>query len=335
MGNRLGIKTALDAVLSITLGAEEVRPEDMAIAYSTLANYGTLHDSYIIERITDADGEVIYEHKDESRSVLDEQIAAAVVGSMKKVISSGTGRRADIGRPAAGKTGTATRSTDVWFAGFVPQLTTAIWVGDPDGTIPLEDFTVFNDAEQTEQFYRTASGGTLAAPIWKQFMEYALAGLPVLDFAEEPPGTDLYRQTPFTRVPPADVATDAVVDDLYAVGLKGIIEQVPSALPQGTFIATVPAAGATLRQGSEVIVQVSSGEAPAIALVDLRGLAPDQVADRLAEFATQTGVTLKWTLLEVVTSNPSLHGIVVSTNPAAGSPVADGQTIQVRVGRAP
>jgi beta-lactam-binding protein with PASTA domain len=175
----------------------------------------------------------------------------------------------------------------------------------------------------------------LAAPIWKQFMEYALAGLPVLDFAEEPPGTDLYRQTPFTRVPPADVATDAVVDDLYAVGLKGIIEQVPSALPQGTFIATVPAAGATLRQGSEVIVQVSSGEAPAIALVDLRGLAPDQVADRLAEFATQTGVTLKWTLLEVVTSNPSLHGIVVSTNPAAGSPVADGQTIQVRVGRAP
>jgi membrane peptidoglycan carboxypeptidase len=307
----------------------------MAIAYSTLANFGTLREPYIIERITDADGEVIYEHKEEARFVLDEEIAAAVVGSMKKVITSGTGRRADIGRDAAGKTGTATRSTDVWFVGFVPQLTTAIWVGDPDGTIPLEDFTVFNDLEQTEQFYRTASGGTLAAPIWQQFMTYAVAGLPVLEFPDEPLGTDLYRQTPFTRIPPPDVTTDAVIEDLYAVGLRGIIEQVPSALPQGTFIATLPVAGTTLRQGSDVIIQVSSGEAPSIALIDLRGLTPDQIADRLDEFATQTGVTLKWSIVDVETSNPSLHGIVVSTNPAAGSPVNDGQTIQVRVGRAP
>ncbi len=335
MGNRLGIKTALDPHLSITLGAEEVRPEDMAIAYSTLANYGTLHEPYIIERITNADGEVIYQHETDARPVLNEQIAAAVVGSLKKVVTSGTGRRADIGRPQAGKTGTATRSTDVWFAGFVPQLTTAVWVGDPDGTIPLEDITVFNDVEQTEQFYRTASGGTLAAPIWKQFMEFAMAGIPVVDFLPEPPGTDLYRQTPFTRVPQPDVATGNVIEDLFAVGLRGVIEEVPSALPQGTFIATVPAAGANLRQGSEVIVQVSSGEAPAVVLIDLRGLTPNQIADRLDEFATLTGVTLKFTLVNVETSNPMLHGIVVSTNPVAGSPVNDGQTIEVRVGRAP
>lgn len=335
MGNRLGIKTALDAHLSITLGAEEVRPEDMAIAYSTLANYGVLNEPYIIERITNADGEVIYQHRPEPRSVLSDQIAAAVVGSMKKVVTSGTGRRADIGRPQAGKTGTATRSTDVWFAGFVPQLTTAVWVGDPDGTIPLEDFTVFNDLEQTEQFYRTAFGGTLAAPIWKQFMEFAVAGLPALDFAPEPPGTDLYRQTPFTRVPQPDVATEIVMEDLYAVGLRGVIEEVPSNLPQGTFIATEPAAGSTLRQGSQVIVQVSTGEAPAIELVDLRGLLPTQVADRLAEFTAETGIGVNWTLVEVETSNPSLHGIVVSTNPAPGSPVSDGQTIEVRVGKAP
>ncbi len=335
MANRLGITTALDAHLSITLGAEEVRPEDMAIAYSTLANYGTLNEPYLIERITNAKGEVIYQHESAPRSVLNEQIAAAVVSSMQKVITSGTGRRADIGRPQAGKTGTATNSTDVWFAGFVPQMTTAVWVGDPDGTIPLEDFTVFNDLEQTEQYYRTAFGGTLAAPIWKQFMEFAVAGLPVRNFAPEPEGTDLYRQTPFTIVPEPGISTDEVIEGLFATGLRGVIESVPSALPEGTFVATVPGPGATLRQGSSVAVQVSSGEAPAIELVDLRGLIPSQVPVRLAEFAAETGVTLNWTLVDVEISNPSLHGIVVSTNPAPGSAVNNGQTIEVRVGKAP
>lgn len=335
MAKRLGIRTPLANHLSITLGAQDVRPEDVAVAYATLANYGEYHEPYLIERITDSDGNVIYEHLDEPRSVLNNQVAAAVVGSLKKVVTSGTGRRADIGRPQGGKTGTSTDNADVWFAGFIPQLTTVVWIGDADGRVPLKDFTVFNDLEQEEQYYRSAAGGTLAAPVWRQFMEFATLGIPSQDFPAEPAGTDVYRQTPFATVPEPGLSTKSVVEGLYAAGLRTVIVEVPSTLPQGTFLATVPGQGAVMRQGSEVTVEVSSGEAPAIGLVDLRGLTQGEISGKLSEFAADTGISLAWGLVEVVTSNPALHGIVITTNPGAGSPVSDGETIEVHIGRAP
>jgi membrane peptidoglycan carboxypeptidase len=254
---------------------------------------------------------------------------------MKKVVTSGTGRRADIGRPQAGKTGTATNSTDVWFSGFIPQLTTAVWVGYPDGTVPLEDFTVFNDLDGAEQYYRTAFGGTLAAPIWRQFMEYATRGIPTIDFPTEPPGANLYRQTPFTRVPDVGDTVEDTMEALYATGLKGVVVEVASALPAGALVETVPAPGATLRQGSEVAIHVSNGDAPSFGLIDLRGLEPDQIAEKMATFAETTGINLSWSVVDVVTSNPSLHGIVVTTDPAPGTAVTSGQTIEIRVGKAP
>ena len=335
MATRLGIRTPLANHLSITLGAQDVRPEDVAVAYSTLANYGEFHEPYLIERITDSDDTVLYEHVNDPRSVLNNQVAAAVVGSLKKVVTSGTGRRADIGRPQAGKTGTSTDNADVWFAGFIPQLTTVVWIGDADGRVPLKDFTVFNDLEQKEQFYRSAAGGTLAAPVWRQFMEFATLGIPTQDFAEEPAGTDVYRQTPFTVVPEPGLSTKSVVEGIYAAGLRAVIVEVPSTLAQGTFLATIPSQGAPMRQGSEVTVEVSSGEAPATGLVDLRGLTEGEVSARLSEFGAETGIFLGWGLVEVTTSNPALHGIVVSTNPGPGATVNNGDIIEVHIGRAP
>jgi beta-lactam-binding protein with PASTA domain len=90
-----------------------------------------------------------------------------------------------------------------------------------------------------------------------------------------------------------------------------------------------------LRQGSVVIVEISSGEAEAITLIDLRGLKQSEVSGALNFFSAQHGISVGWGLVEVVTSNPALHGIVVSTNPAPGSPVNDGDVIEVRIGRAP
>ena len=84
-----------------------------------------------------------------------------------------------------------------------------------------------------------------------------------------------------------------------------------------------------------MIVEVSSGEAEAIALIDLRGLDQSEVSQALSDFSTLHGISVGWGLVEVVTSNPALHGIVVSTNPAPGSPVNDGDIIEVRIGRAP
>lgn len=336
MAKILGItSTTLEPHLSITLGAEEVIVEDLASAYSTLANFGVFHEPYLIERIARSDGTILYEHEKDPRQVLSDQIAAAVVGAMEKVVSQGTGQRADIGRPQAGKTGTSTDSADVWFAGFIPQLTTVVWAGYADNTNPLENFTVFNDLDGEEQFIRDATGGRLAAPIWRQFMEFAIIGIPVQDFPSDPPGTDIYRQTPFTLVPEPGRSTKTTIDSIYAVGLHSEIEEIPSTLPQGTFIDILPLPGTRLRQGSTVIVQVSSGVAPDVAFVDLRGLKPTEVPAALAAFKDLTGITLIWGLVEVVTTNPALHGIVVNTDPPGGAPVSDGDTIEVRVGKAP
>jgi membrane peptidoglycan carboxypeptidase len=335
MAHRLGIQSVLQPYLSITLGAQGVSPLEMASAYSTLANFGTRHDPYLVERITDRNGNILYQHRDEPRDVLSAQIAAAVVGSMEKVVSSGTARRADIGRPQAGKTGTATNYRDVWFVGFVPQVTTSVWVGYADRQDPLEDFTVWNDLEGTEQYYRRAFGGTLPAPIWKQFMEYALVGVPPLDFPADPPGTDVYRQTPFTVVPELAPSTNEAIEAIYAAGLAGEIEEVPSTAPAGTLLGTVPLPGTPIRQGSTVAVQVSNGIPPEVLMIDLRGYTPTQVTQRLTELRDEAGISISWSFDEVITTNPAQNGVVVSTSPPPGSPIGPNQAIVVRFGSAP
>ncbi len=335
MAHRLGIQSVLQPYLSITLGAQGVSPLEMAGAYSTLANFGQRVDPYLIERITDRNGEVIYEHRLQPREVLAPQVAAAVVGSMEKVVASGTARRADIGRPQAGKTGTATDYRDVWFVGFVPQMTTSVWVGYTQGQIPLEDFTVWNDLEGTEQYYRRAFGGTLPAPIWKQFMTYATRTMPPMDFPEDPPGTDVYRQTPFSEVPDLAASTNEEIEAVYAVGLSGTIQEVASTLPAGTLIGTAPLPGTPIRQGSTVIIDVSNGIPPEILMIDLRGSTPAQVNERLADYADETGLAFSWVFDQVVTTNPAQHGLVVGTTPAPGTPIGPGQEVVVRFGTAP
>lgn len=335
MAHRLGIESPLLPYPSITLGALGVSPLEMSAAYSTLANYGSRVEPYLIERITSSDGTIIYQHEVEPRQVVSDQIAAAVVGVMKKVVSSGTARRADIGRPQAGKTGTATTYKDVWFVGYVPQLTTSVWVGYADAQIPLEEFTVWNDLEGKEQFYRRAFGGTLPAPIWKQFMLYATRNMAPIDFPEEPPGTDVYRQTPFTTVPPLEESTRETVDALFAIGLAAEVLEVPSTMPAGTVLGTIPLPGTPMRQGSTVTVEESNGIAPVIVMIDLRGLPEIQVGDRLRQFALENGISITWLLVEVVTSNPTQHGVVVTTTPMPGGPVTGGQNIVVKIGKSP
>ncbi len=335
MAHRLGIESSLQPVLSITLGTQDVSPQEMAAAYSTFANYGEKVDPYLIESITDRFGNVIYQHQTEPRSVLSPQISASIVNTLEKVISSGTARRASLDRPAAGKTGTTNDSRNVWFVGFVPQMTTSVWVGYASTQLPLENITVWNDVEGSEQFYRRASGGTLAAPIWKQFMLYATKYLPKEDFPEDPPGTSVYAQTPYSHVPPLAESTTEMIEAVFAVGLKGVIEEVPSSMPAGSLVSVSPLPGTLSRQGSTVTIQVSNGQPPEINMIDLRGLTAQQVSQRLAEFSQETGLAIDWTFAEVVTTNPSQHGRVVTTNPLPGSPIGNNQTIVVSFGVAP
>jgi membrane peptidoglycan carboxypeptidase len=106
---------------------------------------------------------------------LDQNDADKVVYAMQAVVKYGTGTAAALAdRPVAGKTGTAENFQDAWFCGFVPQLTTCVWVGYPRAEIPLENVEGLSGV----------FGGSLPAEIWHAFMTGAVANLPVVDFAQ-------------------------------------------------------------------------------------------------------------------------------------------------------
>lgn len=181
-----GACTPADAVPAIALGAKEVSPLQLASAYGTFANEGVHVDPTTIARIVDADGTVIYESDAKGERAIDAEVAAGVTHVLQKVISSGTGTRADIDRPAAGKTGTAQMWRDAWFAGYVPQLVAVAWVGNPipvrdeDGAWGVESMTPSNG------YPRKVVGGSYPAMMWRSFMQEALEGIEAQDFPDPP-----------------------------------------------------------------------------------------------------------------------------------------------------
>ncbi len=162
----LGINSPMEPVTSLPLGAIGVTPLEMANAYATLANYGWKSEPTIIVRVTDSSGNVLLDNTPKPQLVLEPWAAASLTSVMRGVITSGTGKAAQIGRPAAGKTGTTSSERDIWFVGYVPQLATAVWVGN-DNYRPLG---------------KGSTGGTFVAPIWRDFMTKALKGTPVQNF---------------------------------------------------------------------------------------------------------------------------------------------------------
>ena len=177
MAERMGVTAPLRPHPSISLGTEEVSVLDMASAYGTLANYGGFQPpTPVVKVILPSDDELL--PRQELRRVMDPGVAWMVTDTLTRVVSEGTGRRAQIGRPAAGKTGTTQEIADAWFVGYTPELVTAVWVGHPTGRIPMRNV-----------HGQTVFGGTFPAMIWKRFMETALDGKPVLLF--ELPKSDL------------------------------------------------------------------------------------------------------------------------------------------------
>lgn len=329
--HRMGIESPLNAVPSIALGTQSVSPLEMASAYSTIANFGERVESYLIERIEDQNGKVIYQHEVERTRVLDEALTAAVVRAMEKVVSQGTATRANIGRPQAGKTGTAQNFRDVWFMGFIPQYTTAVWVGHADAQIEMVNFKVWDDANQREQSYSRAFGGTLAAPIWKQFMEFVTADLPVEDFPPDPSGTDIYYQVPVTEVPDVTGMTQAEAKTaILHAGLNPVVILVASSDPVDTFLGQSPSPGAEVRQGGSVTIRYSSGE-PA-EMPDWVGIRTTNIENRINNFNARTGLGVTFRIIERATNDPQEVGRVLQTRPRAGAVVTPGREIVFIVG---
>ena len=171
---KMGITIPQDAFASSVLGTNSVNPLNMASAFGTLAAEGRQTPPVAIRRIENAQGEVLYEDETESEPVIPPAVAYVATSALEEVIESGTGENAYIGRPAAGKTGTAQEYRDAWFAGYTPDLTAAVWVGHPEGQVSM----------QYEYAGGPVFGGSFPALIWSRFMTQALAGVPATDFPE-------------------------------------------------------------------------------------------------------------------------------------------------------
>jgi 1A family penicillin-binding protein len=162
-----GIRTELAAVPTVVLGTQDVTVLDMAEGYTTFANNGIHVDPVFVTHIEDASGNLIFEHLPAYSRVFSEEVARDVTSALTDAVRRGTGQQAKIGRPIAGKTGTTEGTHDAWFVGYTPELVAAVWVGFPEGNIPMV-------APNTEY---TITGGTWPARIWSRFAIAALEGV--------------------------------------------------------------------------------------------------------------------------------------------------------------
>jgi penicillin-binding protein 1A len=152
LARRVGIRDDVPASPVAALGVTTVSPVELAAAYSVFAGLGTRVAPRMVLRVEDAAGRVLHETRPERTAVLDTAVAYVIADMMRDVVNRGTGYavRSEFRGPAAGKTGTTSSVTDVWFAGFTPDIVGTVWIGF-DGQMPLP---------------ARATGGRVAAPVW-------------------------------------------------------------------------------------------------------------------------------------------------------------------------
>ncbi|MFW6642192.1 transglycosylase domain-containing protein [Nocardiopsis algeriensis] len=281
MAERLGLKRA-DGTLftenenslansSFTLGSEEVSPLRVANAYATFASGGMYCEPQAISTIVDNQSNTTIEIEPECERVLDEEVADGVSYLLSQTFNGGTASALGIGRPTAGKTGTTDGSAAAWFAGFTPQMSSAVFVGDPRGPqqYPLRNVTI------GDRYFGVVYGATIPGPIWQETMRGAHEGLEVEQLASAP---SQFGSTSPPRQPEPEASADPAAD---AGGVPNVVGQsesdavaalraagyevnvsgtrIRSAQPEGTVAAVNPDAGTRLPEGATVNVFLSSG----------------------------------------------------------------------------
>ncbi|MGH9166007.1 MAG: penicillin-binding transpeptidase domain-containing protein, partial [Acidimicrobiales bacterium] len=237
MARKLGITSAWVASpevhgVSYALGAQEVSPLDMASAYGVFATGGLRLEPTPIVSIRSADGKFTVDNrKRKPRRVVAEIIADNVTDVLKGVISGGTGTGANIGRPAAGKTGTSQEFGNAWFIGFTPQLSTSVWIGDKTGNVPLRNV----------KGLERVTGGSIPAATWKAYMTEALKDVAPTEF-----------HTPLPLESTSTTSSTVFDPNLYTIPPE-TSTTVPfdstSTLPPETTTTTEPTTTTTRRRG--------------------------------------------------------------------------------------
>jgi penicillin-binding protein 1A len=168
MTRKFGISTPLPPYLPLALGSADMKLMEHVSAFTVFPDDGIRIDPHMIRRVTSYDGALLEEAHPSIHEVISPEVAHTMTAMLEEVVQFGTGIAAKaLKRPAAGKTGTTQDYTDAWFIGFTPQITTGVWVGYDDKQISLG---------------KKETGARAALPIWLEFMQNGMSGMPVLDF---------------------------------------------------------------------------------------------------------------------------------------------------------
>lgn len=254
-----------ELVPSATLGSQNASPLTMASVYQTFANRGVHCVPRSILAITDlegndvlfADGSKIEPPAVDCRQAISSDVADGVSYGLQKVMTDGSGKRVQLsGRPSAGKTGTSQKNMHTWFAGYTPQVTAVVWQGNPNVDTPQQFITI------NGKYYRYVYGSTVAAPVWKNFMDQFLVGQPALGLAS--PSAAMLNGVPR---PVPDVQCFEEVDAQYAINDAGFTYDNYGMLyttmcPAGTVVRVSPETGTSLSPGAVVGYYLATPDLP-------------------------------------------------------------------------
>jgi len=322
---RIGINSYLEPVISLTLGAGAVTPIEIASAYSSFATNGILAPTYLIERIEDSNGDVIYQHVVSPRIAIPDPAAAAAVRKTLEVAAQrGTGTRAVLDdRAIAGKTGTHQGFREAWFIGFIPQYTSSVWVGFAEEQLPL------TNVEINGEIISNVSGGRVPAPMWKEFMVKVVENLPVVDWPSDPSDLEKYYEIPTVEIPQLIGLNvlDAEEIAFSSYLLPKIILTESDEVP-GLVLTQNIEAETEVPEGTELVLEVSGNTFSApIPNLPPCTYTPDEAEELLKEFMRDSKVILFILRNYESTDVQSCEGKVIGTNVAQGATVSTGDTI--------
>ena len=323
--NRIGIESEIDPVISLTLGAGAVTPIEITSAYSSFATNGILAPTYLIEKIEDSNGEVLYQNITSQRvSIPDPGAAAAVRKTLEVAAQNGTGTRAVLDdRPIAGKTGTHQGFREAWFIGFIPQYTSSVWVGFAEEQLPLID------VEINGEVFRNVSGGRVPAPMWKEFMTKVVENLPVLQWPSDPSDINKYYEIPTVFIPELTGLNVLIAEEIaFSNYLLPDIKLVDSEEAPGLVLTQSIEVDEEVPEGTVIELEVSGQKFSApIPNIPPCEYTPDEAEDLIKTYMRENNVILFLKKNFESSDIQGCEGKVIGTNVAQGATMSTGDTL--------